>query len=294
MASGLQPGARVLVTGAGGRIGGAVVRRLRAAGHPVTGLSLEFPEPVADVEIVGSATSPEHVERALADVEAVVHLAALIHPGLGAPHEVFGTNTSATFLVLSAAAQRGVRRAVIASSINAVGVIFNPYADRLPYVPLDEEAPSDVADWYSLSKQCDELTARMVWRRWGATVVALRFPGVMHPPVLRERASRVRADPAIGAIEGWSYLDLDDAADAVLAALIADMPGGAHTTLLSAADTLLAIDTEDALDRYASDLPRRRRFVGNESVIDTTRARELFGFSPTRSVHDAGPQHVSD
>lgn len=289
MTAGVAAGGRVLVTGAAGRIGSAVVRRLVRAGHPVTGLSLEYPHPTgADTELVGDVTSPADVERALEGVQAVVHLAAIIGPDLGDPHRVFTVNTGSTFAVLAAAAQRGVGRAVIASSINAVGNIYNPHVDALPYLPLDEDAPADVGDWYSLSKQCDELSARMVWRRWGTTVMALRFPMVATREQLRARVDAVRADPAVGAIEGWSYLDLDDAADAVIAALTADVVPGAHATLLAADDTLLTIDTETALDRYAAQVPRRRRFVGNETVIDTTRARETFGFAPTRSVHDQG------
>lgn len=278
---------RVLVTGATGTIGTATVAALVDAGIAVTSLSVDREAPLADRNVVADVRDLDALAEALADVDAVVHLAAIISPDRGAPAEVFGVNTQATFNVLTEAAQRGVGRAVIASSINAVGTIFNPYVDSLPYLPLDERAPSDVADWYSLSKQCDELTARMVWRRWGMTVVGLRFPRTQPGPDLRAGAAELAADPEIGVNEAWSYLDVEDAADAVVAALTRSIEPGAYAVLLAAADTLLTIPTEEALERFAPDVPRRRPMPGHSSTIDTTAARELFGFTPRRSVHDA-------
>ena len=106
----------------------------------------------------------------------VVHLAALAHPTAGTPYDVYTTNVVSTFNVLAQAGALGIDRAVVASSINAFGVPFNPHDVRPAYFPLDEKIPADVADWYSLSKQNDENTARMAWRRWGIDVVVVPVP----------------------------------------------------------------------------------------------------------------------
>ncbi|WP_286346197.1 NAD-dependent epimerase/dehydratase family protein [Frondihabitans sucicola] len=161
---------RVLVTGAAGEIGTAATAELVEHGIAVTALSLAGPfPPGADRIVVGDATSPTDVAEALDGVDGVVHLAAIPHPTLGTPLEVYRTNVTATFNVLSSAGALGVPRAVIASSINAFGVPMNAHGPMPAYFPLDEELPVDLEDAYSLSKHSDESTSRMAWRRWGST-----------------------------------------------------------------------------------------------------------------------------
>ncbi|PTU55031.1 NAD(P)-dependent oxidoreductase [Sphaerisporangium cinnabarinum] len=276
---------RVLVTGADGGIGRATVHHLLGQGYEVTALSTAFEHPChADRAIVGDARAPEDVSRGLEDADAVVHLAAIPHPDLGTPLEVYATNTTATWAVLSLAGERGVPRAVVASSINAFGVPMNPHDVRPAYYPLDEDVPADVADAYSLSKQADEAAARAAWRRWGIDVVALRFPHVRDAAGLRETAAAVARDPRVVAREGWAYLDLRDAARAVEAGLRADLTG-AHVVGLAADDTLLDVPTPDLLARFAPDVPLTRPIGPHDGLVDTRRARELLGFRPRHSVH---------
>jgi nucleoside-diphosphate-sugar epimerase len=88
---------------------------------------------------------------------------------------------------------------------------------------------------------------------------------------LRENPGQVRN-------EGWTYLDVRDAARAVGLALLA--PGdGAHVVFLAAGTTLLPYPTEELLDAFAPKSARLRRFVGREAPIDLTRARTLLGFA---------------
>jgi hypothetical protein len=109
-------------------------------------------------------------------------------------------------------------------------------------------------------------------------------------PGFRDEAT---ADPAAGVRTGWSYLAAEDGAVAVWHALTADL-AGAHVIGLSAADTLLTDPSDGLLDRYAPQVPRRRRFAGNEALIDTTRAVRLLGFRPALSVHDPGRPRNDD
>jgi nucleoside-diphosphate-sugar epimerase len=211
-------------------------------------------------------------------------LAAIPHPSLGTPAAVFGTNVVATFTVLAQAGAAGVRRAVIASSINAFGVPMNSHDVAPGYYPLDEDIPADIDDAYSLSKQADEATARMVWRRWGTDVVALRFPLVKDRDTLLHSAEQAAQDPAAMAREGWAYLDLRDGVRAIELALTVPL-SGAHVVGLSAGDLLLDRPAAELLHAYAPAVPVRTPIAPNGPLVDLSRARELLGFEPHHSIH---------
>ncbi|MBZ2194784.1 NAD(P)-dependent oxidoreductase [Ruania sp. N2-46] len=291
----VRPG-RVLVTGADGLIGRAVVAALMEAGVGVTALSPKWDRPSpADRIVTGDATDVADVAEGLADADAVVHLGAIAHRDLAPPYEVYRTNTSATFNVLSQAGQCGISRAVIASSINAFGVPMNHHDVQPAYYPIDEDIPAQIDDWYSLSKRSDELTAAMAASHWGIDVLAVRLPHVASRDSLRDYAARAALAPERLAREGWSYLDLRDAVRVLLLGLVAPFDG-AHVIAVAARDTLIATDTTTLLDRYAPGVPRRRTFPGRDSLIDTTRATDLLGFSPRHSIHaseGSGPAPAS-
>jgi nucleoside-diphosphate-sugar epimerase len=267
-----------MVTGAAGRIGSVTTRHLTELGALVTALTIvEDPSLKADRVVIGDTRSEDDVRTALDGADLVVHLAALAHPTSGTPYDVYCTNVVSTFNVLAQAGALGIDRAVVASSINAYGVPFNPNNVLPAYYPLDEKIPSDVADWYSLSKQNDENTARMAWRHWGIDVVSFRFPHVNSAEVLRRQADGHKEDPVRGVREGWSYLDTRDAAYAIELGLTAPL-SGAHKFFVAAGTTNAPYETEALLDAFAPAVPRLRRFVGREVPIDLTAARTVLGF----------------
>ena len=278
---------RILVTGADGLIGRATVDRLLGRGIAVTALSRSWSAPIAADRIVTADVADEkRVHEALDDVTAVVHMAAIPHPDIDTPRAVFVGNTSATFTLLAAAGERGIRRAVIASSINAFGIPMNRHALSPAYYPLDELMPVAHDDAYSLSKWVDEHAARLAHSRWGMDVVALRFPLVRSLTDLQAWARTLRDNPAEQtrlAREGWAYLELTDAVDAIEQSLSAPLTG-AHTLLLAAADTLLPDATEDLLDAHAPGVPRRRRFEGRRSPLDVSAAERLIGWRPRHAI----------
>jgi nucleoside-diphosphate-sugar epimerase len=277
---------RVLVTGSSGALGRAVTAHLRAEGLDTVGLDRA---PGAD--FFGPVT-PDLVRRALDGVDAVIHLAAIPAPSLGTPVEVFGGNSLATFTVLDAAAEAGVRRAVIASSLSVLGLAFAPKPPVDPaYLPIDEATPLQVADPYALGKQADEATGAMMARRHalgGLSVVALRFPrlgGV--DDRLADTAAEWREDPAKGAREFWAYLDYRDAARAVRLGL--DQPAGYHLCQVAAPETLAARPTDELLDRFYPRVPRRRAFPGWSVPFDLRHAVEVLGFE---AVHHYEPERA--
>ncbi|MBA8792581.1 nucleoside-diphosphate-sugar epimerase [Friedmanniella endophytica] len=302
--TGARPARRVLVTGASGRIGTGVVRSLTDAGDTVVALDRAgTPDPsgpsggerLDGVErIEGDATDRAVVVRALDGVDAVVHLAAIPHPSLDTPFAVYAQNVVGTWAVLTAAVEAGIRRVVAASSINALGIPFNPHRPLPPYFPLDEDVPPDLADAYSLSKRSGELAAETAARAWGLSVVSFRFPLTADADALRHASARTTEAPETAVREGWSYLDVRDAGAACRAALESthpDLDGRAVALHLGAEDTLIDAPTAALLDRWAPDVPRRRPLPGRAALVDTGRARRLIGFRPVHSVHS---EHTAD
>lgn len=276
--------ARILVTGASGRIGGATVALLTESGAHVTTLS-NTPNPRlhADRVLVGDTRSQRDVADALDGVDLIVHLAALAHRDAAPGYDVYSTNVVSTYNVLSQAAEHGVGRAVVAGSINRNGLPQSVHDGLVPaYFPIDTDLPVDISDWYSLSKLNDENTSRMVWRHWGMDVVTLQYPHVNTEDVLRGQVAALTEDPAAGIREAWSYLDVRDAARSILLGLQAETRG-AHAFYLAADHTLAPYRTDDMLDAFAPGVPRSRGFVDREVPIDLTPARELIGF---RAEHE--------
>lgn len=275
----------VLVTGAAGRLGRAVLADLAARGVPVTGLDRRAPDDVRVAAFhVGDATDARLVRAALSDVDTVIHLAATPTPEELPGAEVFVGNVAATFTVLDEAARAGVPRAVIASSFSVTGLPFGPPALRPAHVPIDESSPLLVTDPYALSKQADEATAAMIARRDGMTVAALRFPLLgfpgepPHGGQLTAQAERYRTDPGSGVSHLWTYLDSRDAARACwLAATVA--LSGCHPMFVTAPETLAPYPTEDLLDRFLPGVPRRAPLPGRTVPVDLTAVRTLLGFA---------------
>jgi nucleoside-diphosphate-sugar epimerase len=268
---------RVLVTGAAGRLGRVVLDRLAAAGLATVGLDrVEAAGTAADRVVTGDAGDPAVVRDALDGVDAVVHLAALASPNLGTPEQVFGGNSLATLAVLDAAGQAGVGRAVIASSQSIYGLAFSPERLEPAYLPIDEAHPLQVADPYALSKQADEATAAMAARRYGMTVVALRYPMLGGQERLREIAAAWRDDPSLGARPLWAYLDDRDAAEAAWLSLSVPLRGY-HMFQVAAPDTLAALPTAELLDMFFPRVPRRHAFTGREVPFDIGPAGRILG-----------------
>jgi nucleoside-diphosphate-sugar epimerase len=271
--------ARVLVTGAAGLVGSAVLDLLAAERIPATALVLDpAPDVPADRVVVGDACDPAVVDDALRDADAVIHLAAIPHPNNDPAEEVFGRNTRATFTVLDRAGCAGVPAAAIASSYAICGLPFARRALAMPYLPIDVHLPLQITDPYALSKRTDEATADMIHRRYGMTVVALRLPFLgTADGRLAEMASLYARDPSRGTADVWSYLDVRDAARALLASLTPAV-GGNHVLYVAAPETLAPQPTEWLLDTFHPGVPRPS-FTAHAVPIDLAPARDLLSFT---------------
>lgn len=285
-------GSRIVVTGAAGLIGRATVAHLVAAGARVTGFDLS-PEAAMDgiAWVVGDITDEGALRSALAGADAVVHLGGIAGMDVTDDITTYRINTVGTYAVFSIAASLGVQKVVYASSINASGL---PLGRLKPptHLPYDETEPTAFGDSYSLSKDANEQAARMAHATWGLELTGLRFPLVRDITLDggARFAAHVRAaldEQAVRqAYEGWSYLDVTDAARAIEAALLRSTPP-APGILVAAPLTYLSDDTAAAAAAIIPEVPLQglsRRAVG----LDLSRAREQLGFEATVAFEDLG------
>lgn len=127
----------VLVTGATGAVGPALVERLVRDGHRVRTLSRSRPVtgrlPAAVESLLGDVTDRSTVARSVAGVDWVFHLAAHLHtpnpdPVTRASYE--RTNIEGTRVVVEEAASAGASRFVFFSSISVYGPTGPKVADE--------------------------------------------------------------------------------------------------------------------------------------------------------------------
>jgi nucleoside-diphosphate-sugar epimerase len=172
----------ILVTGGLGMVGKPVVTRLVANGHAVRVIDRAPETDLTDIEYIsGDVTDFTTIRQAVSGQQAIIHLAAIPHPGGPAGHEIFRINCAGTFNVYEAAAQEGIRRISTASSINWLGFYYGCKDFTVHYLPIDEQHPNFTTEPYSFSKQVTEDIAAYYWRRDGISSTCLRLPGVVTP-----------------------------------------------------------------------------------------------------------------
>ncbi|WP_371406026.1 NAD-dependent epimerase/dehydratase family protein [Kribbella sp. NBC_00662] len=170
---------RVLVTGAAGFIGRAVVAALRERGVAVTAVDREPPDASWDegVQVVTGDLAEQ--ETCIAAFEtrptAVVHLAALtsVLRSVDAPMQTFAQNVTITQVLLELARGSGVDRFVLASTNAVVGDVgTSTITADLPLRPLTP---------YGATKAAGEMLLSAYSGSYGMTTAALRFTNVYGP-----------------------------------------------------------------------------------------------------------------
>lgn len=220
----------VVVTGAAGFIGRALVGRLRADGREVRAVVRESRGAPEDSIALGALeeASPAALAVAFAGANAVVHLAGRAHRmderGRDLERLHRANTVEATARIAQAAVKAGVRRFVLASSVKVNGEATLP---GRPFRPDDPPAP---ADGYGRGKRDAETALAGAAERSSMAVIVLRLPLVIGPGArgnverLVEAVAARRVLP-FGAIDNRrSVIGLANLCDAFVAALEADPP----------------------------------------------------------------------
>ncbi len=280
---------RVVVTGASGRLGPAVVEHLAAHGWDVVATDRVAPPPGlpakfvrADLGELGQLVELISGVDESGPADAVVHLAAIPAPGLAPNATTFANNVPATYNVFRAAQLLGIRNVVWASSETVLGL---PFAVPPPYLPVDEEYPPVPQSTYSLGKTLEEEMARH-FTRWDPQLklVGLRFSNVMRPEDYTGFASW-QDDPAVRRWNAWGYIDARDGAQAVRLALEATFTGF-EAFVVANADTVMERDSAELAAAEFPDVPLRRPLEGRETLLSIDKARRVLGYEPQHSWRD--------
>lgn len=183
----------ILVTGAAGFVGGAVVRRAVADGLRVrAAVRTEAAAPIAGAEYSAGldVAEPTGWDAALTNVDTIVHAAARVHVMRDVAADPLAefrrVNVEGTVRLARQAAAAGVRRLVFVSSIKVNGEGTLP---GRPYVSTDTPAPCDP---YGISKLEAELGLHEVSAASGLGVVVVRPVLVYGPGVKGNLASMMR------------------------------------------------------------------------------------------------------
>jgi len=226
---------RIFVAGATGAMGVPLVRRLVAAGHQVTGLT-RSEQKRALLEGLGASVAVADVfdRERLGDVlrearpEAVVHLlTALPKQGPSRPADLVATNrlrTEGTKSLVEAAIAAGARRLVAESIVLVYG-----YGHTGPELLTEESPVNRTAPRPWLQPTLDaglalEETVLAAARAGRIEGIVLRFGFIYGPEAGSSTFAtgliQKRRMPLVGDGGGvWSWIHLEDAAEATLAAL---------------------------------------------------------------------------
>jgi dTDP-L-rhamnose 4-epimerase len=208
---------KVLITGGAGFVGSHVADALLAAGHDVRVFDNFAPQvhgtkiPAyvpAEVELIeGDMRDSASVERAIAGVDVIFHLAAAVGVGQSMYQiaDYMGANTQGTAVLLQALLDRKskVEKLIVASSMSIYGegqylcgncgdVAPSPRLSdqlrnkqwetlcpkckaELTPVPTSESKPLQCTSVYALSKKDQEEICLLYGRVYGLPVVALRY-----------------------------------------------------------------------------------------------------------------------
>jgi len=214
---------RCLVTGAGGFVGLALARELRAAGHEVIGLSRQsYPEldSLGVVQRQADLADGAALGAAVQGVETVFHVASRVGLG-GSYREFFQTNVIGTRHLLTACRDAGVRRFIYTSSPSVVAGSgdLRGINEEYPY-------PSHYEAHYPATKALAEREVIAADAPDGLRTIALR-PHLIFGPGDRQLVPRLVARAQAGRLvqvgAGSNRSDFTYIEDCVAAHIAADV-----------------------------------------------------------------------
>lgn len=285
----------VLVTGANGLIGYALLRRLARAGVSAVGTDLRTTDaaaaPVAPAELRDRDAVDALVERHRP--RAIVHAGGISGPMVAPadPALVFDVNVGGTVNICEAARRHGVERLVFLSSITA-------YGDQPDERDVFEATALLATEPYGASKVAAEAVVR-AFSRHGVDGTSLRLGGVYGPRRTTDCLIRLLLENAlagrpirVGYGAGWKrqYVFVEDVVDAILLAIEKrglPLPAYNITAGTSIALEEVAATAKSAVPEVdASFAPGPHPFDNRVGRLDITAATRDLGFRPAIALAD--------
>jgi UDP-glucose 4-epimerase len=266
---------RILVTGATGLIGQALLPLLLRSGTDVVALVRAGTPPPAGVEVLVHDLAFPFPASALPAVDCVVHLAH--HPDVRVPESLVALhrlNTTSTVELLDAARLRGVGRFVYASS----GAVYGLGPQR-----YDESTAPGVTDLYALTKSSAEAYVRSYAGSLEPVVVRPFFPygpGQRDRLVARLAAAVTGGKPVEVPRGGGPRINpvfVADAAEAIAAAALGRSPDLLN---LAGPDIVSIAELAETIARVAGRAPQiveRDERADGDLVAATDRLRGVLG-----------------
>ena len=222
----MQAGDRVLVTGASGFVGSAVLRALEGRGLTLRALA-RATSPRAnltglDCEIfTGDMRHAGDMSRALDGVDLLFHVAADYRLWARDPLEIIRANLEGTRTVMEAALTRGVRRIVYTSSVATLRAPDTP-------TPVDETSPLAEGEGIGAYKEskvaAERLVERMIAEHALPAVIVMPSTPIGPRDVKPTPTGRILVEAAMGRIPafvdtGLNLVHVDDVAAGHLLAM---------------------------------------------------------------------------
>lgn len=261
---------KILVTGATGKVGSRLAKRLAARGNEVRAL-VRDPSRVAalgdaPIELVkGDLLDTPSLERAVRGVDAVVHCAAFFRGAT--PEQAHAVNDLGTQRIAEAARAAAVKRFVFTST----GLVYGANGGRL----AREDGPCAATAAYPVSKLAAE---RALFAMEGLDVRVLRLPFVYGDgdPHIEEAVPMMRG---FSPEQRMSLVHHTDVAQAVARVLDATAPAHRIYNVVDGEAPDLA-EIFAAVSAPPPDGTNREAGRPFDAVLDGRRLREDLGFMP--------------
>ena len=299
---------RVLVTGGSGFLGIGVVAGLAAAGHEVTSGDLRVPDGgalprVRHVRL--DVTDAAAVSSAVAGHDDVVHLASVVDPDGMGRDAAYRVDVDGTRNVLDACIEHGVRRLVVSSS----GAAYGYHADNPVPITEDWRVRGTTAFAYSHHKALVEYLLADA-RRTSPELeqVVLRIGTILGDRVDNQITALFHR-PRLLAVRGSDspfVFIWDTDLVAIIVRAVSDGPAGIYNvagtgtltidqiaarlgkrTLAIPEPVLKAVLTVGRALRATRYGPEQTGFLRYRPVLDNTRLREVFGYTPEFTTAEA-------